>query len=138
MERKDAMRVLGVSGSPREDHTTHKLVREVLSTVECETEFVSLAGLTIGPCIACLACARDNVCKVEDDMQMLRQKIVDADAYGKRVLDALVNALNGHCRDVDRVLSPSEHVDLLLLADYFGLRLCGERDDDQLSCRRVY
>jgi multimeric flavodoxin WrbA len=98
MERKDTMRVLGVSGSPREDHTTDKLVREVLSTVECETEFVSLAGLTIGPCIACLACVRDNVCKVEDDMQMLRQKIVHADAYviGAANYYSMLNGL-AHC-----------------------------------------
>jgi multimeric flavodoxin WrbA len=57
------------------------LVQEVLSVVGCETEFISLAGLKIGGCIACLGCVRDNVCKVADDMQALRQKIVDADAY---------------------------------------------------------
>ena len=76
------MKVLGVSGSPREDSTTEKLVREVLAGVEgCETEFVSLAGKTIGPCIGCLGCVETNICVVKDDLSTLRQKIVEADAY---------------------------------------------------------
>jgi multimeric flavodoxin WrbA len=75
------MKVLGISCSPRKDHTTDLLVREVLGAVDLETEFISLAGMNIGPCIACLGCVRDNICKVKDDMRGLRQKIVDADAY---------------------------------------------------------
>jgi multimeric flavodoxin WrbA len=75
------MKVLGISGSPRRDRTTDRLVKEVLAGVECETEFVSLAGKKIGACIACLGCVEDNVCKVRDDMPGLREKIVDADAY---------------------------------------------------------
>jgi hypothetical protein len=51
------------------------LVKEVLDAVGVETEFVSLAGKTIGPCIACLGCVKDNVCKVNDDMEQLRQLI---------------------------------------------------------------
>ncbi len=92
------MKVLGVSGSPRKDHTTDKLVQEVLNGVECETEFVSLAGKTIGACIACLGCVQDNICKVKDDMQQLRQKIVDADAYvfGAANYFSMLNGLS-HC-----------------------------------------
>ena len=75
------MKVLGVSGSPRKGKTTDRLVKEVLSGVDVETEFVSLAGKKIGACIACLGCVEDNVCKVKDDMTALREKIVEADAY---------------------------------------------------------
>ncbi|MEA1951464.1 MAG: flavodoxin family protein, partial [Planctomycetota bacterium] len=75
------MKVLGISGSPRKDHSTDRLVKEVLSTVGLDTEFVSLAGKRIGPCIACLGCVEDNVCKVKDDMRRLRDKIAQADAY---------------------------------------------------------
>jgi multimeric flavodoxin WrbA len=93
------MKVLGISGSPRRGSTTDQLVRAVLSGVQgCETEFVSLSGKQIGPCIACLGCVRDNVCKVKDDMVALRQKIVEADAY---VIGGAnyFNILNGlsHC-----------------------------------------
>jgi multimeric flavodoxin WrbA len=75
------MKVLGISGSPRSGQTTDRLVREVLSAVECETEFISLAGKQIAPCIACLGCVRDNVCTMKDDMAKLRPILVEADAY---------------------------------------------------------
>lgn len=76
------MKVLGISGSPRKGSTTDQLVQAVLAGVEgCETEFLSLAGKTIGPCIACLGCVEDNVCTRTDDMRLLRDKIVSADAY---------------------------------------------------------
>ena len=76
------MKVLGVSGSPRRGSTTDQLVREVLAGVEgCETEFVSLAGLSIAPCRACVGCAGTNVCVIQDDLALLRAKIVEADAY---------------------------------------------------------
>lgn len=92
------MRVLGISGSPRRGSTTDQLVREVLSTVGGDTEFVSLAGLKIGPCIACLGCVEDNICVLNDDMRQLRQLIVDADAYviGAGNYFSMLNGL-AHC-----------------------------------------
>lgn len=66
------MKVLGISGSPRQGQTTDKLVQEVLNGVEGDTEFISLSGKQIGPCIGCLGCVKDNVCKVKDDMSGLR------------------------------------------------------------------
>jgi len=74
------MKILGISGSPRQESTS-RVVQEVLSATGGETEFISLKGKKIAGCIACLGCVKENVCVVEDDMQELRQKIVDADAY---------------------------------------------------------
>ncbi len=93
------MKVLGIAGSPRKGRTTERLVREVLAGVEgCETEFVSLAGKTIGPCIACLGCVETNVCVLKDDLAPLREKIVEADAYVVGACNYF-NLLNGlaHC-----------------------------------------
>ncbi len=92
------MKVLGISGSPRRDQTTSKLVKEVLSTIDGETEFISLAGKRIGPCIGCLSCVEDNICKVDDDMKELRQKIAEADAYviGAANYFSMLNGLS-HC-----------------------------------------
>jgi multimeric flavodoxin WrbA len=92
------MKVLGVSGSPRKDKSTDRLVQEVLGAVGVETEFVSLAGKRIGACIACLGCVKDNVCKVKDDMEHLRDKIVEADAYviGAANYFSMLNGLS-HC-----------------------------------------
>ncbi len=92
------MKVLGISGSPRSDSTTYRLVGEVLGAVDCETQFISLAGKKIGACIACLGCVEDNICVVNDDMAGLREAIVSADAY---VIGGpnYFNMLNGltHC-----------------------------------------
>ena len=92
------MKVLGISGSPRKDQSTDQLVKAVLADVGFETEFVSLAGKRISPCIACLGCVQDNICKVEDDMQELRQKIVEANAYviGGANYFSMLNGLT-HC-----------------------------------------
>jgi len=77
------MKILGISGSPRIQQVsgTYKLVETVLENTEIEYELISLRGLSIGGCIACLGCAPDNLCKVHDDMTELRDKIVSADAY---------------------------------------------------------
>ncbi|MFW6061894.1 MAG: flavodoxin family protein [Planctomycetota bacterium] len=75
------MKILGISGSPRPGATTERLVQQVLAGADVETEFLSLAGRRIGPCIACLGCVETNVCVLPDDLQELRPRIVEADAY---------------------------------------------------------
>jgi multimeric flavodoxin WrbA len=80
--KEQTMKILGISGSPRMGSTTDQLVKAVLLGVYgCDTEFVSLSGKHIGPCIACLGCVEDNDCKVKDDMATLHPKITEADAY---------------------------------------------------------
>ena len=92
------MKVLGISGSPRIGESTDRIVEEVLSAISLETEFISLAPMNIGPCISCLGCIEDNICKVLDDMSELRQKIVEADAYviGAPNYYSMLNGLT-HC-----------------------------------------
>jgi multimeric flavodoxin WrbA len=77
------MKVLGISGSPRDEKTSnvYRLVKTILEASELEYELISLRGKKINGCIACLQCAGDNICKVNDDMKELREKIVEADAY---------------------------------------------------------
>jgi multimeric flavodoxin WrbA len=77
------MKILGISGSPRNEKEsgTIKIVKAVLDATGLEYELVSLRGKKIAGCIACLGCVNDNICKIEDDMTAMRQKIVEADAY---------------------------------------------------------
>jgi multimeric flavodoxin WrbA len=77
------MKVLGISGSSRKTDTsgTYRLVKTVLENTGVNYELISLKGKDISGCIACLGCVKDNVCKVEDDLKELRDKIVEADAY---------------------------------------------------------
>ena len=76
------MKVLGISGSPRKEGTSgvYKLVKTVVEKTGCDHEIVSLRGKQISGCIACLGCAKDNTCKVKDDLEPLREKLVEADA----------------------------------------------------------
>lgn len=77
------MKILGISGSSRDENTsgTFRLVKTVLENTGIDYELISLKGKKISGCISCLQCAKDNVCKVKDDMYELRDKIVQADAY---------------------------------------------------------
>lgn len=94
------MKILGISGSPRTESRSGsiKVVQKILENTGCEYELISLHGKNIGGCTGCMACAGDNVCKVNDDMKTMRDKIVEADAY---VLSGVnyFNTLNGvmHC-----------------------------------------
>lgn len=77
------MKILGIAGSTRKEGRSgvHKLVQTVLENTDCDYELIHLKGRQISGCIACLGCVKDNICKVEDDLAPLREKIVAADAY---------------------------------------------------------
>ena len=77
------MKVLGISGSPREEEVSgcYRLVEAVLQATGLDYELISLRGKTIGGCIACLGCVKDNVCQVRDDMAGLRAPLLEADGY---------------------------------------------------------
>ncbi len=89
------MKILGINGSPRQNGTTAKLVQEILNASGTETELIHLGGKRISACIACLACAKDNVCVLKDDMVDLRDKLVEADALviGGANYYSMLNAL---------------------------------------------
>lgn len=77
------MKILGICGSPRKEKAsgTARLVQTVLAASGFDYEYIPLRGKNIAGCIACLGCVKDNICKVEDDLAPLRDKIVEADAY---------------------------------------------------------
>jgi len=77
------MKILGISGSPREEEVSgsYRLVEAVLKATGLDYELISLRGKTIGGCIACLGCVKDNVCQVRDDMAALRAPLLEADGY---------------------------------------------------------
>jgi hypothetical protein len=56
------------------------MVKYVLEKTGEPFEYVSLAGKRISGCQACLACAKDNVCVVDDDWAAIRDKMFEADA----------------------------------------------------------
>jgi multimeric flavodoxin WrbA len=77
------MKVIGIVGSPRIDGTTDALVRQVLEGCEdagAGTEIFHLGGLEIHGCIACMACREAGRCPRHDDMEVLYDRIMEADA----------------------------------------------------------
>ncbi|UCH56972.1 MAG: flavodoxin family protein [Candidatus Bathyarchaeota archaeon] len=79
------VRILGISGSPREGKNTGRLLKAALDAAGeagAETETLSLAGLSILPCTGCNTCARERRCPQDgkDDMAMIKERLLEADA----------------------------------------------------------
>lgn len=72
------MKVIGISGSPREKNTFYML-KTVLDATEQKYEVVHLKDLDIASCDACKGCHETHKCVVRDDMQDLYQQILEAD-----------------------------------------------------------
>ncbi|MHB0859141.1 MAG: flavodoxin family protein [Anaerolineae bacterium] len=77
------MKVLAFHGSPRVGGNTESMVAEVLRGAReagAEVEMIALNKLDISPCQACEACKKTGRCRIQDDMQPLYDKILEADA----------------------------------------------------------
>jgi len=72
--------ILGISGSPIKNSNTDRLVQAVLAASGLKSEFVKLSRINVRPCIACLGCKEDNICKVKDDFPELAEKVRNAGA----------------------------------------------------------
>ncbi|CAB3289961.1 NADPH-dependent FMN reductase [Methanocaldococcus lauensis] len=76
------MKVIGISGSPRPDGNTSLLVRESLNAIAeegIETEFISLAGKELNPCLGCNICKETGYCQIIDDIEPILEKMKEAD-----------------------------------------------------------
>jgi multimeric flavodoxin WrbA len=81
------MKVLVLTGSPRKMGNTEELMRAVVKGMAAaggEVEVVRLTDLNIQSCIGCGGCDKTGQCVLEDDMQKLYPKILEA----KRVVIA--------------------------------------------------
>ena len=76
------MNVLGINGSPRMGGNTDILLDEALKGVRAEgsrTEKIILNNLKFSPCQECENVRDDGTCIIEDDLQLIYQKINEAD-----------------------------------------------------------
>lgn len=71
--------ILGISGSGRVNGITSKVIKKILENCNEETEFISLSGKKIGGCLGCTACAKDNLCIIQDDFNEIADKMLKAD-----------------------------------------------------------
>jgi multimeric flavodoxin WrbA len=72
--------IIGISGSPIKNSNTDRLIQAVLESSGLSTEFIKLSKINVRPCIACLGCKKDNICKVKDDFPELAEKVRKAGA----------------------------------------------------------
>jgi multimeric flavodoxin WrbA len=83
MRKESKMKVLGLSCSPHQAGTTVALMNEALRGAKEEgavTELYSVAGKHYELCDGCRACTKTGKCHLNDDMQELFDKIIEADA----------------------------------------------------------
>ena len=76
------MKALGISGSPRVDGNSMLITGHALTAMAeegIETELISLAGLSILGCNACMACLKQERCIIEDDLMPIYEKMKAAD-----------------------------------------------------------
>ncbi len=76
------MKILGISTSPRKTGNTAVMVEEVLKGAGqegAETELFSVSGKKFQPCDGCYSCAGKGLCHIEDDMQQVYEKMIEAD-----------------------------------------------------------
>jgi multimeric flavodoxin WrbA len=74
---------IGIVGSPRHGGNTERLVGEALATLEAsgaKTELIRLGGREIKPCEACLSCRKTGRCVIDDDFEVVYDRMVAADA----------------------------------------------------------
>ena len=78
------MKAIGIVGSPRKGGNTEILTRHTLNAIEEEgldTELITLAGLDIKTCNACLICKKvEERCPIKDDLWPIYLKMKEADA----------------------------------------------------------
>lgn len=75
------MTMVGISSSPIIGGNVDRIVQYILEHSDKPTLFINLSKLTYSPCKACAhLCAKDNLCKLEDDLKPLYSKIIQADS----------------------------------------------------------
>jgi multimeric flavodoxin WrbA len=76
------VRVLGISGSPRKGGNSDLLLEEALKGAEQEgaqIERLRLADFTLTPCRECHGCDQSGQCVIQDDMQEIYPRLLEAD-----------------------------------------------------------
>jgi multimeric flavodoxin WrbA len=80
------MKIIALAGSPRKNGNSDTLLNESIKALEAKNSVVEkfyLDDLEVKPCIACDSCKNhpENKCIHDDDMQLLGQKLAQADLW---------------------------------------------------------
>lgn len=72
------MRIIGISGSPR-NKSTNYMLRTLLNATGQKSELILLKNKRIFSCIDCRKCHKSYRCSINDDMQKIHKKLTEAD-----------------------------------------------------------
>lgn len=75
-------KVLVISTSLRRNSNSHALAEEFAKGAKeagHQVEFISLIGRQIEYCVGCLSCQRTGQCVIEDDANLIAEKMLEAD-----------------------------------------------------------
>lgn len=91
------MKILGMLCSPRKGGNTEILLKESLTSAsDCgaQTELLTLRDKNIRPCDGCYSCTKTGKCNINDDMQEIYDKFIEADGiiFGTPVYFCTVSA----------------------------------------------
>ncbi|MFC2060519.1 flavodoxin family protein [Chloroflexota bacterium] len=78
----EILKVAGFSCSPRRGGNTDIMVQRVMEAAGqagADVELIRVADMMIMPCDGCLSCTETGRCHIEDDMQRLYLKLLQAD-----------------------------------------------------------
>jgi multimeric flavodoxin WrbA len=79
------MNIIAIIGSPHGmKGNTGRLLDEVITGVAAEgatVEIISLAGVTLQPCVACNACHVTGICPLPDGYEAIKNKLLAADGF---------------------------------------------------------
>ena len=74
------MKILAICGGMREESNTNKLVKKIAESSGCDYELVDMGKIEVKPCTGCSECMmNDGKCPIEDDMQGIYEKLMEAD-----------------------------------------------------------
>ena len=76
------MNVLGISASPRKQGNSDLLLKRALDgaqSASATAEYLRLVDYKIAPCLECNACYKTGACKINDDYQIIAEKMLAAD-----------------------------------------------------------
>lgn len=71
------MKIIGISGSPRKNGNTEKMIEYISNENQLET--IRLYEKKLMPCTACNGCSTNGNCVIKDDMNDIMKKIDEAD-----------------------------------------------------------
>ncbi len=76
-------KIIGINGSPRVGFNTEVLVKKILEGAEkagATTKLFNVDRMDIKPCRGCMACRKDGICSIKDDMTEVLAEIKNSNA----------------------------------------------------------